>query len=69
MMDTYITLQGDTWDMISHKAYGTSKYTGLLMQNNYQLLDIFIFSSGIEVKIPEIIENNNLGMPIWRDNE
>lgn len=68
-MGIYITLQGDTWDLISYKVYGTSKYTGLLMQNNYQLLDIFIFSSGIEVKTPEITESDNSDMPIWRDNE
>ncbi|MFA9464041.1 MAG: tail protein X [Velocimicrobium sp.] len=65
-MGTYITSQGDTWDMISYKVYGSEKYVGLLMQNNFELLDIFQFSSGVEVYIPEITEDDTQDLPNWR---
>jgi phage tail protein X len=65
-MNTYITVQGDTWDMISFKVYGTSKYIGLLMENNYDLLDIFLFSAGIEINVPELPEEEENDIPDWR---
>ena len=65
-MDTYITVQGDTWDMISYKVYGSSKYIGLLMESNYNLLDIFIFSAGVEVNVPELPEEEAADIPNWR---
>ena len=43
MAKTYTTQQGDAWDAIAHKVYGSETYTGWLMQNNLPLLDIFVF--------------------------
>lgn len=65
-MNTYTTVQGDTWDMISYKVYGSSKYIGLLMKSNYDLVDIFIFSAGVEVKTPELQESELDDIPEWR---
>lgn len=65
-MDIYITVQGDTWDKISYNVYGSSKYIGLLMQNNFDLLDTFIFSAGTEVNIPELTETDSEDIPDWR---
>lgn len=65
-MNTYITVQGDTWDLISYKVYGTSRNIGLLMENNYDLLDTFIFGSGIEIMVPELTEDQTDDLPEWR---
>lgn len=65
-MDIYVTVQGDTWDLISYKVYGSSKHVGILMENNYPLLDIFIFSAGTEVSIPELPEEESEDVPEWR---
>lgn len=65
-MDIYVTVQGDTWDLISYKVYGSSKHVGFLMENNYPLLDIFIFSAGTEVSIPELPEEESEDVPEWR---
>ena len=46
MAKTYTTQQGDAWDAIAHKVYGSETYTGWLMQNNLPLLDIFVFEAG-----------------------
>ena len=45
MAKTYTTQQGDAWDAIAHKVYGSETYTGWLMQNNLPLLDIFVFEA------------------------
>jgi len=53
--------------MISYKCYGIEKHIGILMQANFDLLDIFIFPQGIEVLIPELDEEDTTDIPEWRD--
>ena len=65
-MKTYTTLQGDMWDSIAYKLYGNEKYMGLLMQNNMELLDIFIFGAGTVLNVPELEEESEADMPSWR---
>lgn len=67
METTYTTKQGDTWDLIAFRVYGDVKYTGWLMQKNYQHLDIFVFSPGVILQTPELPEDMTLAnAPIWR---
>lgn len=68
MMDTYTTQQGDMWDEISYKVYGSSAHTAHLMQANTQHLDIFIFPSGIVLQIPPLDETavSISSFPPWR---
>lgn len=65
-MKTYTTIQGDMWDSIAYKLYGNEKYMGLLMQNNMELLDIFIFGVGTVLNVPELEEESEADMPSWR---
>ena len=65
-MKTYTTIQGDMWDSITYKLYGNEKYMGLLMQNNMELLDIFIFGAGTVLNVPELEEESEADMPSWR---
>lgn len=68
MTGTYTTKQKDTWDMIAKEVYGDEKYSGLLMENNYKYLDVFIFDSGIVLNVQElqneIVADSTL--PPWR---
>lgn len=66
MDNIYITEQGDTWDLISYKVYGDSKYMNHLMQNNFDLLNTFIFSAGTEVYVPQLTEKESEDIPEWR---
>ena len=67
MAEIYTTVQGDTWDAISYKVYGSEKYTGLLMQSNMRYLDVFVFDDSVILNIPEISEEDNaFEAPIWR---
>lgn len=62
----YVTIAGDTWDMIAYKVYGKEIYADYLMKNNYDLLDIFVFSDGTKVYIPELPEITTADLPPWR---
>ncbi len=66
-MSTYTTVQGDTWDSIAYKAYGAGheSQAGTLMQNNWDLLDYFVFPAGIVVQIPEL-DTDTSDLPPWR---
>lgn len=62
----YTTVQGDMWDSIAYEFYGDVKYIGLLLQNNTDLLDVFVFSAGTSVYIPELPEEDEEDVPEWR---
>jgi phage tail protein X len=62
----YTTVSGDMWDSIAYKFYGDVKYIYLLLRNNPDLLDIFVFSSGTKVYIPELPEEDEEDVPEWR---
>lgn len=67
MSKIYSTIQGDMWDSIAHKELGDVKYTDVLMRANTKHIGTYIFSSGIELVIPDISETvmaSNL--PPWK---
>lgn len=64
----YKTKQGECWDEVAKKVYGSEKYTGYLMQNNLPLLDITVFSAGTEVKTPALPADET-NIPLWRRQE
>lgn len=66
MAGTYTTIQGDMWDSISHKVYGSEKYMGVLMQNNMELLDTFIFGAGTVLTVLDLEAEAESDMPSWR---
>ena len=62
----YTTIQGDMWDSIAYNFYGDVKYIGLLLKNNLDLLDVYVFSAGTQVFIPELPEEYEDDIPEWR---
>ncbi len=67
---TYTTVQGDKWDSISHKMYGDTRFTDVLIAANPQYRKIYIFSAGVTLDIPEVetkISADNL--PPWKKAE
>ena len=66
MAETYKTIQGDTWDMISKKVYGAEKHMDFLMEHNLPLLDTFIFPAGVCVNTPKLPEAETAELPAWR---
>lgn len=66
MAGTYKSIQGDTWDMIAKKVYGTERHMDFLMEHNFPLLDYFVFPTGIIISIPELPEEETVELPAWR---
>ena len=62
----YTTVQGDMWDSIAYNFYGDVKYIDLLLKNNLDLLDVYVFSAGTKVFIPELPEVYEDDIPEWR---
>lgn len=72
MMKTYKTNQGDTWDMISFKAYGLETAIDKLMAANPQYKEIEIFPAGLVIEIPTIESQamkDNSNLPPWKRNK
>lgn len=61
----YKTKQGECWDEIAKKVYGSEKYTGYLMQNNMKLLDTVVFSAGTAISTPDL-PTDETDLPAWR---
>lgn len=68
MAKTYTTISGDTWDIISYKAYGSEKFIDLLIGENYQHRFTCFFSAGVQLVIPDvdIKEQNSRDLPPWK---
>ena len=66
MLDTYTTIQGDTFDMISKKIWGDEKLMHHIMKANPGHQETILFSAGITLNIPELNETETLSLPTWR---
>ena len=66
MLNTYTTNSGDTWDIIAYKVWGDEMYMDILMKENLEYKDIFIFPSGIVLKLPEITLKVSTSLPLWK---
>lgn len=69
MAGTYTTIQGDTWDSIAYKLYGAEKYMKNLIEANWPLLDILIFSAGTVITVPDLPEESEDDAPFWRSED
>lgn len=54
MTKTYTTVQGDQWDLVAYKVYGSEKYMSTLLEANRQYKDISVFSAGVDLTCPDI---------------
>lgn len=64
-MSYYTTIQGDTWDLISYRVYGSNHHTKELIFLNSQHREISIFQAGVVLKIPEISVQAATSIPPW----
>lgn len=69
MASAYTTKQGDTWDLMAYDLYGDEKYMRYLMEANFPLLDILVFSSGTVIHVPDLPEEADEDLPFWRVND
>lgn len=69
MASTYITSQGDTCDLMAYDLYGAEKYMRYLIEANWPLLDVLVFSSGMKIIVPDISEDADEDIPFWRRDD
>lgn len=66
MNKTYTTIQGDMWDGIAKKLYGTESAMNVLLRANQQYSSTIVFNSGVELAVPEYIAPKTELLPPWR---
>lgn len=65
-MATYTTKSGDMWDSIAYSQLGSTSYTNLLINENLQHKDIYLFPSGVVLTLPKIEKPINSLLPPWK---
>lgn len=62
----YKTIQGDMWDTISYRVFGTGNYMHRLIEANPAIADVWVFGGGVIVVIPQISAEENRSLPPWK---
>ena len=63
---SYVTQQGDTWDLISLKTVGSELYMVKLIEKNLKYREVVIFPAGVNLKIPQISTPISNNLPPWK---
>lgn len=66
MSKIYRTVQGDMWDSIAKRCYGSELGMNALMEANHRYIDIAVFPAGIELTVPEYTKPETSNLPLWR---
>ena len=64
----YTTQQGDTWDIIAKRHYGSELLMNKLIAANPDYRKVVIFPAGIKLETPLVEENINddSSLPPWK---
>ncbi|WP_422447798.1 tail protein X [Thermoanaerobacterium sp. DL9XJH110] len=62
----YITMQGDTFDMLALDAYNDEFKAHLIIQANPQYASVLVFDAGVKLKIPIIEQEAAATLPPWK---
>lgn len=68
-METTVTQQGDTWDILSKRLYGDEHFMEKLIQANYKHRKTVLFSYGVVINVPAIDVANSAiskNLPPWK---
>jgi phage tail protein X len=65
-MKTISSIQGDEWDFISFKQYGSEYYEDQLIEANPDLRLVVRFGAGVKINVPEVEPMPIRGLPPWR---
>lgn len=68
-MRTYVTKQGDMWDGIAHRMYpsvGREMCMTILLEANQRHRSVVVFSSGIELHVPDVEVPIVSNLPPWK---
>ena len=60
------TAQGDMWDSIARREYGSEQLMHILIDANLQYRNIAVFPANIELAVPEVSTRERVTFPPWR---
>lgn len=66
MSKTYTTKQGDMWDSIAKKVYGSEAAMTKLMEANEDYVGTVVFPAGITLTLPVWSAPQTSNLPPWR---
>ena len=66
MNNKYTTIQGDMWDGISKKLYGTEMAMNVLLEANQQYNNVVVFGANIVLNVPDYTVPTPDLLPPWR---
>ncbi len=66
MPSTYTTTQGDMWDFIAKRVYGTESAMNVLLSANLKHINTVVFSAGVELTVPDYSAPTSSSLPPWR---
>lgn len=66
MANTYTTVQGDTWDLIASKVYGSEQEMNTLIEANLAHRNVVFFSANIVLTVPDVTIIVTAELPPWR---
>lgn len=64
--DIYSTVQGDTWDAIAYKVYGSVNYMVDLIRANPTHIGTAVFGAGLELVCPDVQAVAAETLPPWK---
>lgn len=64
----YTAVQGDTWDSISYRMYGSEYYISNLILINPTYINTVVFEGGEVLYIPELSTQDTTVLPPWRQS-
>lgn len=69
-VNTYRTIQGDTFDGIAFKLWGQERLAHQLMQANAEHMDVVFFPAGVTLRVPTGIHKaeRTFTLPPWAKN-
>lgn len=63
----YVTVQGDMWDEIAYKVYGSESYVTALLAANAEHITTYRFSAGVTLTCPDVeSEVSASSLPPWK---
>lgn len=63
---TYVTKQGEMWDSIAYRLYGTEKAINVLLEANEEYREVAVFGAGTVLNVPEYNAPRADNLPPWR---
>jgi len=64
-MNSYTTIQGETWDLISYKLWGSEYLLPLLLEANPKHRHILFFSGDVVLHVPTVDTSIYTARPAW----